>query len=184
MKTVLFGGTFDPPHLGHKMIIEELIKMDFDSILVLPNKKPDYKKVSATDRQRLDMLKIMTDKMGDKVKICNFELSQDVFTPTAKVIQFIKNSIKSDVVYFALGSDSFNAVSTWEDFDYLKENVHFIILDRGTVYKTEGLMHTVVDNDILRISSTELKVNMEEDKIDEDVLKYIKKRKLYGLRSY
>ena len=74
MKTVLFGGTFDPPHLGHKMIIEELIKMEFDSILVLPNKKPDYKKVSATDRQRLDMLKIMTDKMGDKVKICNFEL--------------------------------------------------------------------------------------------------------------
>ena len=34
MKTVLFGGTFDPPHLGHKMIIEELIKMEFDSILV------------------------------------------------------------------------------------------------------------------------------------------------------
>ena len=99
MKTVLFGGTFDPPHLGHKMIIEELIKMDFDSILVLPNKKPDYKKVSATDRQRLDMLKIMTDKMGDKVKICNFELSQDEFTPTAKVIQFLKN----ELIWFLLG---------------------------------------------------------------------------------
>ena len=58
MKVAFFGGSFDPPHIGHKKIIDYCIK-SFDKVLLVPNKKSvdQYKNNIASINERLEMLK-------------------------------------------------------------------------------------------------------------------------------
>ncbi len=178
MKTCIFGGTFDPPHLGHLMIIEDLLKTGFEQVLILPNKKPPYKKVHTTDRQRLDMLHILTDDLGERVKIVGFELSQPEYTPTACSLKAISGSIKGEL-HFAVGSDNFNYLADWEDFDFLAKNVNFVVYDRGIKYKEVDVAYTKANNKVVNISSSSLQVTIEEEKLHPGILRYIKKRRLY-----
>ena len=70
MKICLFGGTFDPPHLGHLLIAQTVFEEEnFDKILFIPAYNPPHKKNITSINHRLKMLKIALDDNP------NFEIS-------------------------------------------------------------------------------------------------------------
>ena len=59
MKICLFGGTFDPPHIGHLLIAQTICEAEsFDKIVFIPANKSPNKKVATGTQCRLDMLKL------------------------------------------------------------------------------------------------------------------------------
>ena len=60
MKIILFGGSFDPPHLGHKKIIKECLKYKFDKFILMPSYKSPLKTTStlSSKNHRLENDKI------------------------------------------------------------------------------------------------------------------------------
>ena len=70
MKICLFGGTFDPPHIGHLLIAQTICEAEgFDKIVFIPANKSPNKKVATDTQCRLDMLKLAVK--GNS----NFEIS-------------------------------------------------------------------------------------------------------------
>ena len=59
MKICLFGGTFNPPHIGHLLIAQTVCEEEnFDKIIFIPANKPPHKKNIASVQHRLAMLEI------------------------------------------------------------------------------------------------------------------------------
>ncbi len=60
MKIGVFGGTFNPPHRGHNLLLKEISKQEhFDKIIIIPSNMPPHKNVERNDpAQRMEMARL------------------------------------------------------------------------------------------------------------------------------
>ena len=193
MKVCLFGGTFDPPHLGHLIIAQTIFEAEnFDQIVFVPAYQPPHKngmKISPVD-QRLEMLKIAISEnpnfiMSD-LEIQRKGLSYSIDT----IIDYKKqNNLNSDELFYLMGSDSLKQFKKWKDTKKIIDECRVIVAIRP------GFRPSDIPNWILakiqfasipriEISSTAIRSRWIENKtirymVTESVWQYINKNKLY-----
>ena len=96
MKIGIYGGTFNPPHLGHvtaARAVFELLKLD--RLLVIPAGLPPHKDLpdhSPTAAQRLEMTRLAAEQMGldGKVEVLDMELSRAGKSYTSDTLEEIR----------------------------------------------------------------------------------------------
>ena len=128
MKIGLFGGTFDPIHVGH-LIIAETIFSDFllDRIFFIPTAVPPHKNsdsVSPTDR-RLEMVKLaVEDRSGFDVS--DTELQRGGVSYTIDTIRWFQNSesLKGGSFFLIIGSDSLYDIKNWKHPEEILSSIH------------------------------------------------------------
>ena len=193
MKVCLFGGTFDPPHLGHLIIAQTIFEAEnFDQIVFVPAYQPPHKngmKISPVD-QRLEMLKIAISEnpnfvMSD-LEIQRKGLSYSIDT----IIEYKKqNNLSSNELFYLMGSDSLKQFKKWKDTKRIIDESRVIVAIRP------GFRPSDIPNWILakiqfasipriEISSTTIRDRWIDDKtirymVTESVWQYINKNKLY-----
>ena len=193
MKVCLFGGTFDPPHLGHLIIAQTIFEAEnFDQIVFVPAYQPPHKngiKISPVD-QRLEMLNIAIKEnpnfiMSD-LEIERKGLSYSIDT----IVEYKKqNNLKSNELFYLMGSDSLKQFKKWKDPKMIIDESRVIIAIRP------GFRPSDIPNWILakiqfasipriEISSTTIRERWVDDKtirymVTESVWQYINKNKLY-----
>tara|TARA_B100000965_G_C19547674_1_gene738643 strand:+ start:327 stop:911 length:585 start_codon:yes stop_codon:yes gene_type:complete len=193
MKVCLFGGTFDPPHLGHLIIAQTIFEAEnFDQIVFVPAYQPPHKngmKISPVG-QRLEMLKIAISEnpnfiMSD-LEIQRKGLSYSIDT----IIEYKKqNNLSSDELFYLMGSDSLKQFKKWKDTKRIIDESRVIVAIRP------GFRPSDIPNWILakiqfasipriEISSTTIRDRWIDDKtirymVTESVWQYINKNKLY-----
>ncbi|QCT94222.1 nicotinate (nicotinamide) nucleotide adenylyltransferase [Caminibacter mediatlanticus TB-2] len=128
MKTAIFGGSFDPVHLGHIEIVKKALKnLYIDKLIIMPNYlNPLKHNFSAPPEIRLKWLKKVF-KNFDKVEISDFEINQNRPVYTIETIEKFKPT------YFIIGSDNLNLLDKWKNIDKLKNMVEFVVATRGEV---------------------------------------------------
>ncbi len=131
MKIFLYGGTFDPVHLGHTKIIDRISKL-CDKIIVLPTYKSPNKNTfpKAGSNNRFEMLNILYEK-SKNIKISDYELKQKKTTFSINTINYYKKKYKKAHISFVLGLDLFNSLDRWYKIDEIKEKVDFVVLNRS-----------------------------------------------------
>ena len=131
-KIALFGGTFNPPTLGHRLIIEEVLEAGVvDHVWVLPS-LGRFKKDSLPYAQRMGMCEIAFGDM-ENVSVSSLELTLGEKTKgyTANVIYGAYEAFPDVDFYFIVGGDTAEIVPTkWKQGQYLTENRKFIALPR------------------------------------------------------
>jgi nicotinate-nucleotide adenylyltransferase len=178
-KLCVFGGSFDPPHVGHEMIIKELLEMDFDRILIMPNNDVEYKQLTSSVMNRSNMVKILVDKYDNRIEFSDLEIVRDGITKTCDTIKELKNIYPDYQVYFAVGSDSVNSLPTWDEFEYLRDNTIFVVANRGNVVIPKGVNYVLINNEINDISSSYIRENLDPKFLDDKVYQYVLTNKLY-----
>ena len=193
MKVCLFGGTFDPPHLGHLIIAQTIFEAEnFDQIVFIPAYQPPHKKglkISPVD-QRLEMLNIAI-KENPNFIMSDLEIQRKGLSYSIETIMEYKkqNNIKSKDLFYLMGSDSLKQFKKW------KEPKMIINESRVIVAIRPGFRPSDIPNWILakiqfasipriEISSTTIRNRWAEDKtirymVTESVWQYINKNKLY-----
>ena len=193
MKVCLFGGTFDPPHLGHLIIAQTIFEAEnFDQIVFIPAYQPPHKKglkISPVD-QRLEMLNIAI-KENPNFIMSDLEIQRKGLSYSIETIMDYKkqNNIKSKDLFYLMGSDSLKQFKKW------KEPKMIINESRVIVAIRPGFRPSDIPNWILakiqfasipriEISSTTIRDRWAEDKtirymVTESVWQYINKNKLY-----
>ena len=193
MKVCLFGGTFDPPHLGHLIIAQTIFEAEnFDQIVFIPAYQPPHKKglkISPVD-QRLEMLNIAI-KENPNFIMSDLEIQRKGLSYSIETIMEYKkqNNIKSEDLFYLMGSDSLKQFKKW------KEPKMIINESRVIVAIRPGFRPSDIPNWILakiqfasipriEISSTTIRDRWAEDKtirymVTESVWQYINKNKLY-----
>ena len=132
MKICLFGGTFDPPHIGHLLIAQTVCEVEnFDKVLFIPAFSPSHKNDITSIDHRINMVKIA---IKDNPK---FEYSDvDVLrTGTSYSIDSIidikkKFKVKKSEVYYLIGSDSLIDLKNWKKPREILKEVRVIVAIR------------------------------------------------------
>ena len=116
----VFGGTFDPIHIGH-LVIAEILQFDLglDTVLFLPAGRPPHKPEQelADDEHRLAMLEIAIGYF-DQFEISTVDLDRSGNSYTARTLEILSAAYgESGDLYFLMGQDSLRDFPTWRNPD-------------------------------------------------------------------
>lgn len=131
MKIALFGGSFDPPHLGHEKIVEAVLaNFEIDKLIIMPAFLSMNKKSHIADAKT--RLRWAQTLWGDtpRVKVCDFEIKRALKTPTLTSVKFLLKELNADKISVIIGSDNSKSLDKWEGIEELKSLADFIISKR------------------------------------------------------
>ena len=154
MKNIaLFGGSFDPLHVGHEAIINALKDLtDIDEIIVIPTFLNPFKTSSSADaRDRYDVLKkrFTNDK---KVFISDYEIKQKTKVASIQSVKHFLQFYKK--IYLVIGADNLKKLHLWQDYEELKNLVTFIVATRDNIAIPKEYITLHVDE---KVSSSEIR---------------------------
>jgi len=165
----LFGGSFDPPHIGHKLIVDALLHLSYiDKVIVMPTFLNPFKSKSyASSSLRLKWLKKIFEKYSD-VEVSKYEIQQNKKVPTIQTIEYL--SQKYNKIYLVIGADNLISLEKWQNYDTLKTKVSFIVAHRDGIEIPKSFLRLQINENI---SSTKLRENIDISKLHKSCAKDI-----------
>ena len=160
----LFGGSFDPPHIGHKkVVLEALNVLKIDTVIVVPTFLNPFKTGSYFNtEQRLKMTKEMFEEFSD-VKISDFEINEGKATPTVKSLAHFQKEY--EVKYLIIGADNLASIDKWYNFKSINEQITWVVATRrGYSVDTSKLRAYKILEIDADISSTQIRKNIVKDR--------------------
>ena len=150
MRVGLFGGTFNPVHLGHIQVAKEIKKKhDLDQLYLIPSAIPPHKKKQgiADAQDRLNMIRLAVSNM-DGFLVSDVELARSGPSYTIDTINHFRDAFpESTKIYLILGMDAFLEIDTWMSYDKLFQRLPLIIMSRpGTEHITIEQLTTYIQD--------------------------------------
>ncbi|MCS7151557.1 MAG: nicotinate (nicotinamide) nucleotide adenylyltransferase [Endomicrobia bacterium] len=190
---ILFGGTFDPIHMGHLILAEyaaEFVKAK--KVLFIPCYKPPHKlKYEPVHwKHRLNMVKLAVNGIS-KFEVSDFEIKRKEISYTYVTVDWFSKVYKADDLYFLIGFDSLLSLHTWQNWEKIIQKVKFLVGERMVDKSKMGLLPSKIynkviffDSPIIEISSTEIRERLKKSLsikylVPEEVEKYILRHGLY-----
>ena len=178
MRLALFGGSFDPPHIGHYRIIEEALnKLKIDKLVIVPTfKNPWKKKFKAPPQIRFNWIqKVVSDiksknkNLTAEIEVSDFEIKNGYPTPTIETVRGL--TTWDDEVYLIIGADNLQGIPRWDDFEEIDQRVKWVVATRNRIEIPEKYIQLEVDFDI---SSTQLREKVEQDFVPKAIAQDVK----------
>lgn len=176
LNVAIFGGSFNPPHSGHRAIIECALKCEFiDLLIILPNFKNPLKGDSEpflSDEARVELLQKMIDEIMldsadfavdsaldsaiyaqnsqnlPKILLSNYEISQKKPSFSIDSILHFKQIYAPKNLYFIIGADILGELDKWHKIDEIRQVARFIVATRGEIPIPSEFLQFQVREDI------------------------------------
>ena len=166
----IFGGSFDPVHLGHLKTAKSIKKeLNFERLFLLPCHDPVHKNsLHYSPKQRLEMLNLAI-KDYPSLEIDTREINREGNSYMIDTLADLAEEFKGKTICLIIGMDSFLSFKTWKKWDEFARLVHLIILPRNTdglVEKNLETFDVAIDNNDLNISSNGLLYFSNSELID------------------
>ena len=203
MKICLFGGTFDPIHLGHLNMIKAVHDYTSpDKIIIIPTGNSYLKKKVSDASHRFRMCELALAYFKDykaDIEISDIEIRRDGPSYTYETLENFKDLYPEDELYWVLGEDSINYIDSWYHPEIILSLAHMLVLGRhGGDNQNQAIMDRIA---ALKkrfkanieyipynfdISSTEIKAKVNtpdfnyEEYLTREVYEYIVNNGLYS----
>lgn len=116
----ILGGTFNPPHLGHLYIAEQVYReFALDKVIVLPVGIPPHKQEEAvlSAEQREQMCCLFCQE-GNFLELCTMELRREGYTYTIDTLRAFHKILKpGQRIYYIIGTDTLFQLETWKEHE-------------------------------------------------------------------
>ena len=195
----IYGGTFNPPHLGHVRAAQYACKsLALSELLLIPTCEAPHKEIakdSPTPEQRLEMLRLATEEMP-KVHVSDMELRRGGVSYTYETVTAVRQAYPEAELVLFMGTDMFLSFHNWKYPEKILENASLGVFYRGDAQEKSaiatqqkaleamGAKVYLVENPVTAISSTDLRRLLLLDAADNylcsAVAAYIRQHKLYG----
>ena len=194
----IYGGTFNPPHIGHMRAAAhaaEVLKLD--RLLLIPNGSAPHKIVAdgASGEQRLQMLQLSARGLK-MAEVSDIELKREGKSYTADTIAQLRELYPEEELVLMMGTDMFLSFLTWYHPERIMENASLAVFYRGEKneqaaiadqkekLEAMGAKITLVANPVTAISSTDLRrmliFRCADPFLCPGVGDYIREHGLYG----
>lgn len=164
MRTVIIGGTFNPVHVGHLMLAEEVrVQEGFDRVVFVPSNKPAHKIVDGTTvEQRLAMLRMAVNGYDVVLETC--ELAREGISYSIDTVRYVLDHYElTGRPALVLGDDLFESFHTWKDADELSRLAELLVAHRKFVHRlTSTWPHRYLENKLIDVSSTEIRERVRQ----------------------
>ena len=208
MRIGIYGGTFNPPHLGHvtaARAVFELLKLDL--LLLVPDGQPPHKMLppgSPTPEQRLEMTRLAGEQLGlgERVRTLDLELKREGRSYTAETLRQLHQQYPEDELWLLMGTDMFLTLQAWREpgeilslagiaaFGRTEEDTEELFsVQRDYLYRTylQARIFTLTIPGVVDVSSTELRTMLARGEggnlLPPAVYGYILREGLYDTRA-
>ena len=189
MRLGIFGGSFDPPHLGHLLpVLDAAESLGLDAVRFVPAATQPFKigRVTAGPEHRMAMTERLVARVpgfsADAVEINRAGLSFTVDT-----LETLRAANPELELVLLVGADAFSLFDQWRGPDRIRELASIAVLDRGDMELSEAGSRagvTMLRSRRVDISSTELRARMSSGRtirgfVPDAVADYIAEHRLY-----
>ncbi len=193
MKICLFGGTFDPPHIGHLLVAQTIFESeDFDKMFFIPALNHPHKEGSSITpiEHRVKMLELAIQD-NPQFEISDLEVNRGGVSYSIDTIQALKqeNGYSSDELYFLVGSDTLKSFHTWKEPEAILKECQVIVAVRPGFRPSDipaWILSKIRFANLPRIeiSATTIRERWQSDKtirymVTQPVWEYINEKNLY-----
>lgn len=188
-KVGILGGTFNPPHMGHLIIANEVLHaLNLDEVRLMPNASPPHKKKDerVTEADRLKMVKLAV-KDVPKLNVETIELERGGTSYTLDTMELLQEREPKTTFFFIIGGDQVEYLPNWYRIEELVKKIQLVGVPRpNTMFKTA---YPIIKLEIPQIdlSSSVIRSRFADGKttqflVPEAVRDFIQKEKFYETR--
>jgi len=170
MNIALYGGSFDPPHLGHvHVVMQALDKLDIDKLVIVPAFVNPFKTgTHAPAELRYNWLKQIFEAT-DKVEVSDFEIRKNRAVKSIETVRHFRSLC--DKIYLIIGADNLASLKQWHQFEELDKLVTWVVATRDRIEIDPGYIQLSVEQPV---SSTQLRDTVAEEHLPSEVAASIK----------
>lgn len=198
-KIGIYGGTFNPPHMGHVRAAEYACKaLSLDRLLMIPTNISPHKQLSADSpdpRQRLEMVCLAVQGVPG-LEACDIELQRQGPSYTWQTVMQLRESHPDAQLVLLMGTDMFLSFPNWKEPARIWENAELGVFYRGEKGEKEAILEQkqrleklgarvlLAENPVVDISSTQLRrmlvLRCASEYLTPAVERYIYENGFYG----
>lgn len=152
MRIGIFGGTFNPPHLGHKHLAEEVkAKAELDKIIIIPANTPPHKvsKELADGFHRMKMCELLFNE--DFYEISDLEIKRQGKSYTVDTVSELKKLYPEDELFLIIGTDMLMTFDKWYRYEDILRDVRLCVSVRDDDTTVSDL--SAFAKDVLKLDS-------------------------------
>ena len=201
MKIGIYGGTFDPPHIGHETAARAAVsQLRLDRLILIPTSTPPHKELasgSCTAQERLEMTALCAREIPD-AEASDIEIERGGRSYTADTVAALREQYPDSRFFLLMGTDMFLSIEQWRDYRALLRDVTPAVFPRAAgdeeriaafadyLRKAYGAEAEIVNSEPVEISSTQLRamlpVRNGREYLSPEVYAYIIRKRAYGAR--
>ncbi len=167
----IYGGTFNPPHLGHlRAAVYAVEALHLNRLLLIPTGVSPHKNMAAGAGacDRLAMLELAAADF-DKIEVCDIEVKREGKSYTVDTLRALQEQYPGDELTLLMGTDMFLSFLSWREPEEIMKLARLAVFcrgERGELPKLEaqklqleslGAKATLIHNPVTAISSTDLR---------------------------
>jgi nicotinate-nucleotide adenylyltransferase len=159
MRLGIFGGTFDPPHVGHLIAAQEIHhQLALDQLLIIPAAVPPHKRdrevTSAAVRLEMTTAAFAGD---DRFRVSDVEVRREGASYTVDTLRALRDEWPDAELVLAMGADQAAELGTWKEPEAIRRLATVAAFAREGQAVPEGWEGPVVPVPFMEISSTEIR---------------------------
>ncbi len=184
MQIILFGGAFDPPHLGHEQVTASLLKNHLaDEVWYVPVGVHDFDKNLSKAKHRLAMLDCI---VAPHTRIETCEIHRKGVSHTYDTLEQLSNQYPQHQFSWVIGSDNLDKFHLWHKYQDMLKKYKFYVYPRAN-YDFHPLYLNMIPLKEMRtveVSSTQIRCRVKRKQsikqfVNSQVEKYIYQNSLY-----
>ncbi len=191
MKYGYFGGTFDPIHSGHLLIVETIKNLlQLEKVCFVPAGNPPHKenqKITSINH-RLEMLRLAIQD-NPEFELSEIEFKQKEKSYSVNTLRFLNKNMKAENIFWIMGSDNLHTMHTWREPEAIfklcqvvvYERTNYPIADTPLEFRDQSI---ILNTPIIDISASKIRKMVNRNQsirylVPKDVELYIEKHELY-----
>lgn len=197
MAIALYGGSFDPIHIGHLITATNAVETyNLDKVIFIPSHITPLKDrdLEASDTDRFEMIQ-RSIKNNPKFIVSDYEINNDGVSYSYNTVKYFKDTYRDEKIYFIIGTDRAKDLKKWYNIEELSKLTTFIfvarngekledIVENDDFYK--GIDYEIMISPIIEISSSLIRNRIKQNKkidymITDECKSYIEELSLYGI---
>lgn len=171
MKLLVFGGTFDPPHAGHMILLKDAIRaVAPDEVVVIPAAAPPHKEASGTPAALRMAMCTCFEPLFAGLEVSGLEVDRGGRSFTIDTIDSLQTARPEAEIYLCVGGDMLMGFEKWHKYEEILHKVTLVAHSRGeadtalqeaaAALERQGGRVLVVDGPVRAVSSSEIRAGI------------------------
>ena len=126
----VLGGAFDPPHIGHAVVAQDLVeRLVLDRLLVIPAPRPPHRSTELSADTRLALVRRMFEGV-DRIEVSDMEFERSGPSYAIDTLRVLRERHPNAALTMVIGADQLAAIDTWHDYPRLAEHARIAVMRR------------------------------------------------------
>lgn len=159
----IFGGTFDPPHIGHLVVTQDALeRLELDRLIVVPAGTPPHREAVLEAETRLELVRLAFEGDG-RIRVSDVELRREGPSWTVDTLEWARRELDPEVLFLIVGADQLRSFKRWKEPDRILGLARLAVMTRpGEELGGTDVPHEVIEVTRVDLSSTQVRRRLEE----------------------